>query len=297
MRQGQRSRKAPPRADRTGVNQDQRLIEPLGIGVPWGFLEQLEGRYAGAPVPLTRQIIIIGRQMDCDIILDDERISRYHVFLTWEQGHGFARDNQSTNGTRINGQANLEAVLLKHGDILEAGGSQFRFTYSEASGLAVMEAQPTDKFSLPGSAKHTPPSTTRARITALTGPEPGRNWPIAPGVTLIGRGGDALIVLPHTSVSRHHAQIVTQPSGFYVQDIGSSNGTSVNGEMLAAPHLLHSGDHVQIGDIVLVITIEDIPPDLPPEEMPTQQLPSMSPSRPAISRPGVSQSASGEQGR
>jgi ABC transport system ATP-binding/permease protein len=295
MRQGQRSRKAQTRAERTGVNQDQRLVEPLGIGVPWGFLDQLEGRYAGAPVPMTRQIIIIGRQMDCDIILDDERISRYHVFLTWEQGQGFVRDNQSTNGTRVNGQAVLEAVALKHGDIIEAGGSQFRFTYSEASGLAVMEAQPTDKFSLPRNARRVAAPVVRARLSALTGPEPGRSWPIAPGVTLIGRGGDALIVLPHTSVSRHHAQIISQPTGLYIQDIGSSNGTSVNGTPLEAPVLLHSGDHVQIGDIALVITIEEIPADLPLEEMPTQQLPSVSSLRPAISRPGAGSSASGER--
>lgn len=272
------SRKLPPqRGASPGVNPDQRLIEPLGPGVAWGQLEDLIGKYGVQPFILTRQIIILGRQSDCDIILDDDRASRYHVFLTWDHDKGYARDNGSTNGTVINGQACQGPVLLHHGDILEVAGSEFRFTYTETTGLAILEAQPTEKIALVGVRTPEARPQVQARLTALTGPEPGRNWPIIAGVVSIGRGGDNIVVLPHASVSRHHAQILVQPTGLYFQDIGSSNGASVNGEAVVAPRLLRDNDHIQIGDILLVLKLET-PPPATAEEVPTQYLPTTLPS-------------------
>ena len=259
----------------SGVNPDQRYQEPLGPSIAWGQLDQLGGKYIGVPFLLSRQIFIIGRQADCDIIIEDDRASRYHVMLTWDHGKGYLRDNNSMNGTIVNGQPGLGTVLLRHGDIIEVAGSEFRFTYTEASGLAVLDSQPTEKFALPGVATPEAKPHVRARLTALTGPEPGRGWPIVAGVVTIGRGGDNIVVLPHVSVSRHHAQIIVQPSGLYIQDVGSINGASVNGEALLAPRLLGDGDHIQIGDILLVCKIEQLP--VATEDQPTQQLPATMP--------------------
>jgi pSer/pThr/pTyr-binding forkhead associated (FHA) protein len=273
------------RGESAGVNPDQRLIEPLGPGVAWGQLDDLTGRYGSQPFLLTRQIIILGRQSDCDIILDDDRASRYHVFLTWDHAMGYLRDNQSTNGTVINGQSCQGPVPLHHGDIVEVAGFEFRFTYSEASGLATLAEQPTEQFALAGvrAPLHKPP--VQARLTALTGPEPGRSWPVITGVVSIGRGGDNIIVLPHASVSRHHAQVAVQPTGLYLFDIGSSNGVSVNGEALVAPRLLRDGDHIQIGDVLLMIKLEGPAPDVPPEDVPTQYLPTTLPAVPRVTPP------------
>lgn len=277
------SRKLPqPRGESAGVNPDQRLVEPLGPGVAWGQLDDLTGRYGNQPFLLTRQIIILGRQSDCDIILDDDRASRYHVFLTWDHAMGYLRDNHSTNGTVINGQSCQGPVPLHHGDIIEVAGSEFRFTYSEASGLATLAEQPTEQFALAGVRPPAPKPPVQARLTALTGPEPGRSWPVITGVVSIGRGGDNIVVLPHASVSRHHAQIAVQPTGLYLFDIGSSNGASVNGEALVAPRLLRDGDHIQIGDVLLMIKLEGPATDVAPEDVPTQYLPATLPALPRV---------------
>ncbi len=264
----QRGSDAPP------VSDEQRCQEPLGTGIAWGQLDLFDGRYQNVPYLLSRQFILIGRQNDCDIILDDDRASRYHALLAWDHGRGYAHDNGSTNGTKINGQAALGPMPLRHGDIIELAGSQFRFSYSPESGLAQAEAQPTEKIALPGMPARDAPANhvRRARITALTGSEPGRAWPIVNGAMTIGRGNDNLIVLHHSSVSRRHAQILVQEAGIYAQDIGSVNGTSVNGEPLTAPRLLHHGDHMQVGDVLLVVAIEDVAATNL-EELPTQRLP------------------------
>ncbi|MBA3826882.1 MAG: FHA domain-containing protein, partial [Ktedonobacterales bacterium] len=101
--------------ENSGVSADERFIEPLGHDIAWGQLEQLDGKYAGIPVMLTRQFILIGRQSDCDIIVDDDRASRYHIVLGWDHGHAYLRDNQSTNGTAVNGQPGLGVVPLRNG--------------------------------------------------------------------------------------------------------------------------------------------------------------------------------------
>ena len=303
-----RSRKiAQPRdGENSGVNADERFAEPLGHDIAWGQLEQLDGKYAGIPIALTRQYILIGRQQDCDVIIDEDRASRYHIILQWDHDHAYLRDNHSTNGTIINGQPCLGLVLLRNGDIIEVAGSKLRFTYAEASGLAVPDEQPTEKFALPGVALPDAKPHTQARLAVLTGPEAGRSWPITTGVITIGRGPQSFVTLPHPSVSRQHAQIVVQADGIYLQDVGSSNGASVNGEALTAPRLLHDGDHIQIGDILLIIRIDQAQGVIAPEELPTQHLPTTlsampqidsaaPPYRGAMTRPGIGQRSNPSQ--
>jgi predicted component of type VI protein secretion system len=52
-------------------------------------------------------------------------------------------------------------------------------------------------------------------------------------------------------VSRQHAQIVRQRAGYYISDVGSSNGTLLNGVPLIAPTLLAQGDVLRLGTIEL----------------------------------------------
>jgi pSer/pThr/pTyr-binding forkhead associated (FHA) protein len=248
------------------VNEDQRFIEPFGHNAPWGQIEQIDGKYGTLPVMLTRQIILIGRHIGCDILLNDERASRYHVIITWEKTGCTIRDNGSTNGTLLNNLPLKGTVAIKHGDIIEAGGEKFQFSYTEVSGLISIDSQPTDAFALQNqlNAMEQRP-TFMAEIAAMTGPEPGRTWPIRNGVSAIGRGNDNQVILPHASVSRHHAQLVVQPDGVFIHDVGSSNGTTINGEILRAPYRLSNGDRIQIGDILLIYHQEQTQASIQPQ--------------------------------
>jgi VWFA-related protein len=70
----------------------------------------------------------------------------------------------------------------------------------------------------------------------------------------IGRAPDNQIVLTDPTVSRHHAWIREQEGSFLVFDIGSANGTFVNGERVEAPRMLENGDTVRFGEVDLVFT-------------------------------------------
>ncbi|MDQ6433980.1 adenylate/guanylate cyclase domain-containing protein [Mesorhizobium sp. LHD-90] len=75
-------------------------------------------------------------------------------------------------------------------------------------------------------------------------------------VSLIGRGDSATIRLADASVSRQHASVRYQDANFWVVDLGSANGTFVNGSALGAPRVLRGGDRLQFGKVVLVFEDE-----------------------------------------
>ncbi len=69
-------------------------------------------------------------------------------------------------------------------------------------------------------------------------------------VTSIGRSGENAVVVRDTSASRHHAVILERAPGEYqLTDLGSRNGTLVNGKRVVAPHLLATGDTIEIGEV------------------------------------------------
>ncbi len=73
------------------------------------------------------------------------------------------------------------------------------------------------------------------------------------GVSLaIGRAEANDICLDDPSVSRRHAVIEKLAAGWSIQDVGSLNGTFVNGEMVDRPRPLYSGDEIVIGDTQLI---------------------------------------------
>lgn len=90
--------------------------------------------------------------------------------------------------------------------------------------------------------------------------KPPRSFLLEEHTTIIGRGKDCNLVLPDISVSRHHAQVVQDEEGTYIQDLGSQNGTSVNAHPVSNQKL-ENGDVIQIGKFILVYrpTTKDAP--------------------------------------
>jgi serine phosphatase RsbU (regulator of sigma subunit)/pSer/pThr/pTyr-binding forkhead associated (FHA) protein len=101
-------------------------------------------------------------------------------------------------------------------------------------------------------------------LTVIKGPNAGRRYPLDDRCTVIGRQPDAAIYLESLAVSRSHAQITCEDGVYYVQDIGSSNGTYVNGHRIVGRVPLTDRDTVQIGPYELGLVVE--PPSGPSAE-------------------------------
>ena len=79
------------------------------------------------------------------------------------------------------------------------------------------------------------------------GSESGRVWPLdRQRAIMIGRNEDCDIMLPDRQVSRYHARVQWHVDHFEVEDLGSKNGTHVNGQEVSESTDLHDGDEIQI---------------------------------------------------
>jgi pSer/pThr/pTyr-binding forkhead associated (FHA) protein len=88
--------------------------------------------------------------------------------------------------------------------------------------------------------------------------------PLKQGRMLIGRQEDCQIRIPAASVSRHHCEVVTSGSGVRIKDLGSSNGTFVNGQRVEEADLT-AGDVLEIGTMLFVVRIDGDPGAIDPE--------------------------------
>jgi len=78
------------------------------------------------------------------------------------------------------------------------------------------------------------------------GSETGMTWPLEHKMVTIGRSPDCDIVLDDRQVSRIHARVIWCKDHYEIEDLGSKNGTHVNGRELLGRQPLHDGDEIQI---------------------------------------------------
>jgi hypothetical protein len=87
----------------------------------------------------------------------------------------------------------------------------------------------------------------RLRVGAAAGLRAGSAYDLSDGAVL-GRGDMADIRLEDTFASSQHARLIPQGDVIVLEDLGSTNGTYLNGEPLRGPQPLHVGDSIRIGD-------------------------------------------------
>ena len=87
----------------------------------------------------------------------------------------------------------------------------------------------------------------KLRVGTAAGLRAGSAYDLSGGA-LLGRGESADIRLEDTFASSQHARLVPQGDVMVIEDLGSTNGTYLNGEPLRGPQPLHVGDSIRIGD-------------------------------------------------
>ncbi len=91
------------------------------------------------------------------------------------------------------------------------------------------------------------PKEEPAILVTLQGPNEGRQFSCAAETITIGRQPDCAVCLESPAVSRHHARIIRDGGQYFVEDLGSSNGTFLNGERIQERYPLTDNDTIQIG--------------------------------------------------
>ncbi|MEU4731240.1 FHA domain-containing protein [Streptomyces sp. NPDC023588] len=194
----------------------------------------------------------VGRDPLCEICLDDARVSWHHAVLRSEGDHWTVADEGSTNGTYADGHRVQEWSV--------GVGSELRFGSLDDGPRAVLapagdpaaSAVASAAASAPASAP-APPAGRPSRVSnpAATGtfrqPTTVRPLP-ARTVVRIGRAPDNDLVIDDLTVSRRHAELRALADGTYeIADLGSHNGTYLNGSRVERSAFLIEGDIVGIG--------------------------------------------------
>jgi pSer/pThr/pTyr-binding forkhead associated (FHA) protein len=106
----------------------------------------------------------------------------------------------------------------------------------------------------PKQAKQKPPPKRRGaptHVAVVQGPNTGATAALADAPILIGRGTDAAIKLDDDYVSTRHARIAASGDQWFVEDLGSTNGTYLGTQRITQPTTLMLGSQVRIGKTIL----------------------------------------------
>ncbi|MET8859167.1 FHA domain-containing protein, partial [Streptomyces sp. NPDC004579] len=214
----------------------------------------------------------LGRDPQGDIVLDDARVSWRHATISWNGRSWVIDDHGSTNGTFVQGQR-IHQLEIGPGSAVHLGNATDGPRLSVAGAAAPVAQQPfAAQGAGPGWAQQPTPQGSQAPqnaqhsggIPQQQGPGGGAGAPPVYGdrspttfhqfslgrVMRIGRALENELVVSDLQVSRHHAEFHATPDGrFEIRDLGSHNGTYVNGMPIAkgGSALLGPNDIVGVG--------------------------------------------------
>jgi pSer/pThr/pTyr-binding forkhead associated (FHA) protein len=260
----------------------------------------------------------LGRQ-GTDVLVMEGTVSRNHATLTVENGQVIIEDLGSSNGTKV-GDRRIgpnQPTPATHGTPLKFGNWRAMLEIASGAGSAIAADRTVVVSGEDRTVMATPPADDRTMVGAPTAPEmpslapetvPVIAEPAAPVVSgpvvallklskgtgsdislteetiTIGRKPGNTIVLPDSYISGRHAEITTDNTGTYLTDVGSTNGTVVNGQKLAAheKQLLLDGDEIQLGQNTYLFSLaepeaEDAPPAPVAMETEPVEMPSLAP--------------------
>jgi pSer/pThr/pTyr-binding forkhead associated (FHA) protein len=230
-----------------------------------------DGReYTVGAGPLT-----FGRDAGSDIVVAGNEVSRQHAEIR-NEADGYLLLDLSVNGTYVNGERIGKTHLLARADVIRIGNDEFRF-YADtpAQGGSNSAAPPSPPAPPPASPpqgaaqrlsdtmhgirevvpaeRNTPSSPEAAPLASLlfrSGVAKGLRLPIKVPVVNIGRGDYNDIVIGDPSVSTMHAKLQRREAIWILTDLGSTNGTYVEGERLAGEAPLSPGTTLRFGDVI-----------------------------------------------
>ena len=179
---------------------------------------------------LDREKTTIGRATDNDIVIPEGEISAYHSQVRLTNDVFELVDLESTNGVFIDGKR-IVSKILSDGDLFKLG-PKVTVEFKEATGV-------------PRFATGSPIQESRLALRGKT-------------AHTIGRHKTNDTVIKHPSVSRYHAKLNCEGDTYYIEDLGSINGTFVNGERIEERVRLAEGDTILIHPCRFTFSAEGI---------------------------------------
>ena len=174
----------------------------------------------------------LGANTDNEVVIRVDGVSRTHARVVGQQDGFYLEDSNSRNGTWLNGERVTSPRRLRHLDVITLG----RF-----ADLVFVERE----GDVPVAVADSP---LRVQIEWVDGPGRGSLLDVPLGESLIGRAESCAIVVDSSAASRAHARLTVSGDRVTIEDLGSANGTTVDGQALTTPVTLHNGAEIAIGE-------------------------------------------------
>ena len=235
--------------------------------------------------------IVFGRDAVSDVVVAQNEVSRKHAEVMPVE-NGYVLRDLSANGVFVNGVRVDRTQLLARADVIRIGTEEFRFYADIApapsvdaqlpapdrSRIAPVDppSAPTPPMAAPAAlAAESAGSRGPARAAALSatmeftqlgdarpvlaslqvineGPSKGHIYTVHVPLAHVGRGAHNDVVIADESVSDTHAKLQRRDDGWYLVDVGSTNGTYVGGQRIAAERRLEGAPDVRFGGVKMV---------------------------------------------
>ncbi|HET8730811.1 MAG TPA: FHA domain-containing protein [Moraxellaceae bacterium] len=219
--------------------------------------------------------ISIGRDKSNSLVINDEGVSVFHAEIRQEDGKVFIWDSGSVNGTFVNGEKVTGKREIQAGDVI-------RFHLID---VQIVDPSKGPAPALPEAIKREleKPALPQWQVKAMTGTISGKMF-LVDGTKIIGRDAGCDIVISGAHVSRRHAELTMRGGKLWVKDLGSSNGTFVNGKRTEEVQL-RNGDEVKFDAMTFKVVGPVEAEDSFEEADMTQFRPAMASPKPAAPKP------------
>jgi ABC-type multidrug transport system ATPase subunit/pSer/pThr/pTyr-binding forkhead associated (FHA) protein len=215
-------------------------------GAPLALELRVRGAAGERRVRIEQSPFSIGRSPDCDLVLPDGKVSGHHAPIEREGTTLFITDRGSTNGTFVNGARITRTPLQPDVDV--------RIGDATLTLVAASPPPPARTRDLPTFSTSGTPIADGTQTVLATGapaaPVTLTDLPLDKDVITIGRDPSNDLTLPNPLVSRRHARLRRAGATYVIDDLGSTNGTFVNGTRITS-HELKAGDQIQISVFVI----------------------------------------------
>jgi hypothetical protein len=114
-----------------------------------------------------------------------------------------------------------------------------------------------------------------SRLIVRRGPQPNQTYDLNKDIITLGRDITNDIVINDPEVSRHHMRMTRGAGGHTIEDLGSTNGTFVNGQRLTGPRPLRPGDMIGLGETVTLAYEAGGAPAAPGMDVPGSTVPNI----------------------
>ncbi|REJ78096.1 MAG: FHA domain-containing protein [Acidobacteria bacterium] len=245
---------------RSGARRDSGPEPPKSAAQPAEAVISFENDPGGSEVRVGQGEVWMGRDPKCEVVIEASAVmvSRRHAMIGRRNGSFLITDNDSFNGTLVNGSRISTPTPLGHGDKIQLGPGGPVLNFS-SPGSRVPEVQ---KGSIPGARLPADVVDNGTMVVKMGDIAPSSSDVPAESQLLmqvsfdgrssltIGRSSTNEISLDGLQISNRHARLKLSDSGVTIEDLNSTNGVYVNGER-ETRRLLSPEDSVQVGAFII----------------------------------------------